>query len=297
VIPVVAEVLRSGQRATAPLVSVVISTKNHATLLPDTIQAVLAQDIVDPIELIVVDNASTDDTAAILEGVKDRIRILHEDTRGPAAARNCGIRAARGDCIALTDADCVVDPDWLMELVQPLGSAEVGISGGRILSVAPCNRIERFGETIHDHRRALEEFDPPYAISMNWASRRSVLLDIGLFDETLLRDEDVDLAWRIRAAGFRLVYRHAALIYHRNERTLRGLLAEGYAHGYFAVALRRKHEIGGYSPLRPLVRAAAGVLRGADRRDSFYAFVFDLGKAIGHFSASARPGARTETRA
>lgn len=256
----------------------------------------------DRLELLVVDNGSTDDTPAILEGLRHRIRVLREAKRGPSAARNCGIRAARGEYIALTDADCVVDPDWLAELVRPLASPDVGVSGGRILSVRPCNRIERFGERIHDHRRALEEFEPPYAISMNWASRRSVLLDVGLFDESLLRGEDVDLAWRIRAAGFRLVYRDAALVYHRNERTLRGLLAEGYAHGYHAVAVNRKHgaTLGSdrslrYFPVRPLLRDAAGMIRGAGRIESLCAFVFDLGKAIGHFRAPARPAAPTET--
>jgi len=286
-----------------PAVSVIVPVYNgRATLLPCLDSLLRLHYPADRLELIVVDNASTDDTPAILDRWQDKLRILREDKRGPSAARNRGIRAARGECIALTDADCVVDPDWLAELVRPLASPEVGVSGGRILSVEPCNRIERFGEKIHDHRRALEELVPPYAISMNWASRRSVLLDAGLFDETLLRDEDVDLAWRIRAAGFRLVYRHSALIYHHNERTLRGLVAEGYAHGYYAVALRRKYEarlraegVAGYFPVRPLLRDAARVLHGAERRDSFYAFVFDLGKAIGHFTASARLGARTET--
>lgn len=286
--------------ADLPAVSVVVPVYNgQATLLPCLHSLLQLRYPADRMELIVVDNASTDATAAILEGVRDQLRVLREDKRGPAAARNRGIRAARGDCIALTDADCVVDPDWLAELVRPLADPEVGISGGRIRSVQPCNRIERFGERIHDHRRALEELVPPYAISMNWASRRAVLLDVGLFDETLLRDEDVDLAWRIRAAGFRLVYRASALVYHRNERTLRGLLAEGYAHGYYAVAVRRKYaarlgEPGAtrYRPVHALLTAAAGVLRGAQRLDSFYALVFDLGKAIGHFSASARSGGR-----
>src|SRR6188474_2967712 len=178
--------------ADLPAVSVVVPVYNgQATLLPCLHSLLQLRYPADRMELIVVDNASTDATAAILEGVRDQLRVLREDKRGPAAARNRGIRAARGDCIALTDADCVVDPDWLAELVRPLADPEVGISGGRIRSVQPCNRIERFGERIHDHRRALEELVPPYAISMNWASRRAVLLDVGLFDETLLRDEDV----------------------------------------------------------------------------------------------------------
>jgi GT2 family glycosyltransferase len=286
-----------------PRVSVIVPVYNgQETILPCLHSLFGLRYPADRLELIVVDNGSTDDTPAIVGRLQDRLRIMREDRRGPAAARNRGIREASGDCIALTDADCVVDPDWLAELVQPLAAPEVGISGGRILSMEPCNRIERFGEKIHDHRRALEEFEPPYAIAMNWASRRSVLLEAGLFDETLLRGEDVDLAWRIRAAGFRLVYRHTALIYHRNERTLRGLLAEGYAHGYYAVAVRRKYhaalpEKGAarYAPMRPLLHDAAGVLHGADRLESFYRFVFDLGKALGHFRASARHGPRPET--
>lgn len=279
-----------------PAVSVVVPVYNGQATLDSCLQSLLRLNYpADRLELIVVDNGSTDGTPALLERVQDRFRILQEAKPGPAAARNSGIRAARGDCIALTDADCTVDPDWLAELVQPLAAPDVGIAGGRILSVEPCNRIERFGESIHDHRRALEEFVPPYAISMNWASRRSVLLEVGLFDETLLRGEDVDLAWRIAAAGFRLVYRHGALIRHRNERSLRGLFGEGYAHGYYAPAVRRKHGLGSYSSVRPLLRHTAGILRGPGRLESFHAFVFDLGKAIGDFTAAARPGARAGT--
>jgi GT2 family glycosyltransferase len=285
-----------------PPASVVVPVYNGQASLRECLDSLLRLRYpADRLELLVVDNGSTDDTPAILESRRDRVRVLREAKRGPSAARNCGIRAAGGECIALTDADCVVDPDWLAELVRPLASADVGVSGGRILSVRPCNRIERFGERIHDHRRALEELEPPYAISMNWASRRSVLLDVGLFDESLLRGEDVDLAWRIRAAGFRLVYRDTALVHHRNERTLRGLLAEGYAHGYHAVAVRRKHgaTLGSdsslrYFPVRPLLRDAGGLIRGAGPIESLCAFVFDLGKAIGHFRAPSRPAAPTE---
>lgn len=278
-----------------PTVSVIVPVRNGgATLLP-CLQSLLGLRYpAERLELIVVDNGSTDDTPAILAGFRDRLRVLDEPKRGAAAARNTGIRAARGDCIALTDADCVVDPDWLAELVQPLARPDVGVSGGRILSVEPGNRIERFGEKIHDHRRALEEFLPPYAISMSWASRRAVLLDVGLFDEALLRGQDVDLAWRIHAAGLRFVYRHDARIYHRNERTLRGLFAEGHTHGYFGVAVQRKHGVPLSPSMRPLLRDAVAVLRGGERLDSFFAFIFDLGKAMGRGRAWVRRRVRSE---
>src|SRR5207253_10438195 len=135
-----------------------------------------------------------------------QIRVLTQPKRGSSAARNTGIVQAKGECIVFIDADCVMEPDCLRQLLPPLSDPAVGITGGEILSIRPCNRIELFGEKVHDQQKAMEEFVPSYAISMNWASRRAVLESVGLFDEALLRGGDVDLAFRIGAAGYRLVY-------------------------------------------------------------------------------------------
>ena len=110
--------------------------------------------------------------------------------------------------------------------MKPVYGDRVGIVGGRILSRQPANRIELFGEKIHDHQKAIEVYQPPYAISMNWASPRSVLLEESLFDETFLRCEDVDLSQRIEQAGYDLVYQHSAIVFHRNEHTLAGPCAK-----------------------------------------------------------------------
>ena len=103
----------------------------------------------------------------------------------------------------------------------------MGIAGGTIRAVPPAGDVERFGEVIHDHRRAIEVFEPPYAITMNWASRRSVLEELGGFDERFRRCEDVDLSYRMIQAGYRLAFAPAAVIYHHNEENLAGLFREG----------------------------------------------------------------------
>jgi len=108
------------------------------------------------IEIVVVDNNSTDATLRHLKQYEGRIRILHEQRRGSSAARNCGIVQARGKILAFTDADCIVHSGWLSNLIPPLADPLVGASGGRILSHEPCNWIEKFGEIMHDHRRAIE---------------------------------------------------------------------------------------------------------------------------------------------
>jgi hypothetical protein len=84
-------------------------------------------------------------------------------------------------------------------------------------------------------------FSPPYAITMNWASRRAVLEEVGRFNETLLRSSDVDCSYRLVAAGYRLVYAPAAVIYHRNERTPWGLVHEGYVHAVHAPRVHALH--------------------------------------------------------
>src|SRR5205807_9644072 len=104
-----------------------------------------------------------------------------------------------------------------------------------------ANAAELYGETIHDHHAAIHVWRPPYVISMNWASPRSVLLEAGLFDEHFRRGQDVDLSYRIGRGGYRLVYRPGAIVFHRNERSLFGLAREGWQHGFHAAELHRLH--------------------------------------------------------
>ena len=126
------------------------------------------------LDLRIVDNGSTDGTdrgAARLRRAGSRC-CTRGKGRGGGPQRRCAGSAA--EVIAFTDADCIVDPGWLGALVPALADESVGIAGGAILATTPANDVARFGEVVHDHRRAIEATDPPYAITMNWASRRRV---------------------------------------------------------------------------------------------------------------------------
>jgi GT2 family glycosyltransferase len=281
-----------------PAVSVVVAVRDGERTLGACIDSLLALDYPsDLVELIAVDNGSRDATRAILERFGGRVRVLEGPVRGPGAARNRGVREARHPLVAFTDADCRVDPAWLRPLVAPLGDPAVGIAGGRILAIDPANPIQRFGETLHDHERAMTGFRLPYAITMNWASPARVLREQGLFDPSFLRGEDSELAHRLFLAGYRLVYVPDAIVHHHHRSTRGALLRAGFQNGFWSVATLRKHHDamrahgvrrlvpGTYRELlRRLLGAVAG---GAD--DGYY-FLFHLGRKLGLASGSIRFG-------
>ena len=96
-------------------------------------------------------------------------------TRGAGAARNAGHRGSARPGRGVHRRRQRRRADWLGELVGALADPGVGIVGGRILAADPSNAVERYGEGIHDHQKSIEVFEPPYAITMNWASPRAVL--------------------------------------------------------------------------------------------------------------------------
>lgn len=228
--------------ADLPRATVVVPARDAADTIEDCVSSLLAlrypQEL---LQIVVVDNGSRDATPTVLSRYAGQIDVLEEVRRGRSAARNAGIRHAAGDVVAFTDADCTVDPDWLRELVRPLRDPVVGIVGGAIRAREGANEAELFGERIHDQRAGILVWRPPYAITMSWASRRVVLEESALFDESLRRGEDVDLSYRIGAAGYSLVYCGEAVVYHRNERTLSGLCAEGWKHGFYAADVLARH--------------------------------------------------------
>ena len=279
-----------------PDVSVVVPALNAADTIADCVDSLLELAYPsDRFEVVVVDNASTDRTPAILERYAGRVRLLHEPSPGASHARNTGIRHARGDVIAFIDADCLVDPGWLTEIVPAVRDEGVGMAGGPILAARPCNFVERFGETIHDHERAITNCVPPYVVTGNCAAKKSTLQAIGGFDPAFLRAQDADLSFRLWGAGYRLVFAGGAIVYHRNERTLRGLMREGYQHGFWSVPLFRRHRsLPGASRrinLGHYLRLAMSVARcvlGPDRPEARCVSAFQLGKVAGKASAFAR---------
>ena len=205
--------------------SVVLPTFNRAASLRPALEALLAQSAdAGTYEVIVVDNNSTDGTAALLASIEDaRIRAVREGRQGLSFARNAGIAAARAPIVAFTDDDVQVGREWVERIVSTLERRpEVDGTGGRVLPAwgtpPPCwlTRAHWAPLALQDHGPAPLEFDaadPRGLVGANLALRTSVFARIGLFSAHVQRvrdgigsTEDHELLARLYRHGGRMLY-------------------------------------------------------------------------------------------
>ena len=190
-----------------PLVSVVIPVFNGERFLREAVQSVLTQKY-SPVEIIIVDDGSTDGTGTVVRGLSETVRYLHQTNQGPAAARNRGIEHAQGSLIAFADADDLW-PATKLELQLPYLTKDPAIE----IVMGRIQQVHLSGTT------QAEEFAEP-AFSVNLGSaviRKSVFDRVGLFDETMRYSEDVDWFLRAREGGAAIVTIDAVTLFYRQH--------------------------------------------------------------------------------
>jgi glucosyl-dolichyl phosphate glucuronosyltransferase len=249
-----------------PAISVVICTYNRADLLPAAIEHVLAQDDpgTPPFELIIVDNNSTDGTAAVVErasALDGRVLYVRETKQGVSHARNAGVAAARAPLIALTDDDVRVGRAWLASLALAFAAYPgASVVGGKVLPIWPETppswlTKEHWGPlALADHGDVPLRVDAANQLCLlgaNMAVRRSLFEEIGYFAAAVQRvntgigsSEDHEFQLRLfRRGGFGIydprIVIHAAvqpdrldLKYHRRWHT---------GHGHFNALMRPEY--------------------------------------------------------
>jgi glycosyltransferase involved in cell wall biosynthesis len=221
------------ETARRPTVSVIIPTRNRAALLARSIDSVLAQTFGD-FELIVINDASTDQTRELLAGIADpRLRVIHrEQNKGAAAARNAGLAIARGEFLAFQDDDDYWLAQKLEKQVAALRAAPPDVGwcvGGYIVlegSTAFYVGGERYFRNM-DYRQGLGETAPDWSLvaTPNWLLRRTVLERAGLFDERLRSWDDWELGLRMDQVTKRVHVDQPLFVQHRGGGMMRAELA------------------------------------------------------------------------
>jgi len=232
-------------------VSVIIPVYNGETYIAEAVESILRQNH-EPLEIIIVDDGSTDNTAEIAAGLKCDVRYVHQLNSGPSAARNRGLRMARGDVIGFLDVDDLWSEN---KLNIQLGHLEKNPEKEIVLGLLQRMQLIRDKDGTH----LFKEWDQP-VMNMHLGSglfRKSVFDKVGCLDESLDYCEDWD--WFMRAKEMNvpmLVHKEVTYYYRRHDKNITN---DTETNSNFALKMlrqslsrRRKHEGGQAAKLSKL---------------------------------------------
>lgn len=224
-------------------ISVIVPIYNGEEDLPDLLTCLRSQTYpASQVEYILVNNNSSDRTGELLataaaEFAQQGLVLCpfnETEVQGSYAARNLGIRAAKYDILAFTDADCRPSSQWLELLVKPFENPEIGLVAGEIQALPSQNWLERYSdrkETLSQKHTLANSFCP-YGQTANLAIRKQALKAVGLFRPYLTTGGDADICWRIlRETDWKLEFIEAAFIRHRHRSTLQELRSQWQRYG------------------------------------------------------------------
>jgi GT2 family glycosyltransferase len=290
-----------------PFASVIVPVHNAERALPRLMASLRAQRFRrERFEMILVDNRSTDRSREVMGGFSDVTVLSQTARRGPAATRNEGIRAARGDLLAFIDADCWAHPDWLDCGVRTLMEKNLDRVAGRVefvLSRHP-NIYELYDATVNF--RQTDFLSTGWCGTGNLFVRRSVFDEIGPFDAELISHEDSEWGLRATLAGKSLGYAPEAVVYHRARTSLASLVRKWIRTEYGAAQVWRRHGLfelhlwtkkANYRPListwqnfPPAVRENRHLRVTTDAISNILRLAGNLGSFLGYFNLGRRAG-------
>lgn len=203
-----------------PLISIVIPARNTSFTIKKCIESLLCLDY-DNFEIIIIDDGSNDDTLTLIKSFSN-IKLISTEGVGPSKARNLGIRQAAGEFVAFTDADCIVHRDWLSQLLNGFDDNKVAGVGG--IQKSPGDD-SWFAKLVHEFLVAFGFIsgymqpgktikDTDHNPTCNVIYRKAILLEMGGFLEGIWPGEDVELDYRIKKKGYRLVFNPLAIVEH-----------------------------------------------------------------------------------
>ncbi len=220
-------------KSTQPGVSVVVCTRNRSALLARACTEALQQSLTGhEMELVIVDNNSTDDTFDVARNIRSeypgRVSAIRETEMGLSAARNAGIRQAQGEFVAFLDDDAFPDPGWLQSIVDALETDGVQCAGGPITPLfqgeLPDWFLGRFLPYLSAWDLGDDELDltyDEYPRGANIGFRREALratggfcTDLGRKGNNLLSGEEIDVCLQVERLGGRIAYVPRARVRH-----------------------------------------------------------------------------------
>jgi O-antigen biosynthesis protein len=215
-----------------PMVSVVICAYNAERTMRPCLESLRKLEYPN-YEVVIVDDGSSDTTAEISMDFPE-FRLIRQANKGLSVARNVGMHAARGEIIAYTDSDCVVDPHWLTLMVRAMEEGGFDGCGGPNLSPHEEGRVEACcaaspGAPCHV---LVSDSRAEHLAGCNMIFTKAALLKVGGFDPIFrTAGDDVDVCWRMIDAGFTLGFAPAAFVWHFRRNTIKAYYGQQRGYG------------------------------------------------------------------
>lgn len=238
-----------------PSISIIIPSYNSAKTILQTIQGVLSQTFFqslssrepqttkNEVEIIVVDDGSTDNTPSIIQSFK-QIKYIRQANAGPATARNRGVRESRGEIIFFTDADCIPESDWIEKMIVHFDDPKIAVVAGSY-GIANSDKILArciHREIVFRHKVLMPTLCKAFG-SYNFCIRREIFDKVGGFDPKYRHasGEDNDLSYKIIKSGCKIYFEKNSRVKHYHPEHIRKYLLEQFRHGFWRVKMYRDH--------------------------------------------------------
>lgn len=235
-----------------PFVSVVVGIRNEEKFIEECIESLINLDYPqDSYEIIIVDGMSTDKTRDIVQ--KYPVKLLLNEKKNVAAARNLGVKNARGELVAFTDGDCKVNSQWLKVLVHEMQDSPdeaVCFGGpnlifdtdpifGRVVGYAQESFLGSGGSA--QSKNSIKKHYVGSLPNCNAMYKKVAIQEAGGFDERFIVGQDCDLNYRIGKKGNKFLYIPEAQVLHHRRGTLKSFSVRMFKYGMWMAELFKKH--------------------------------------------------------
>lgn len=250
--------------ATLPFVSIIIPVMDRAEELGRCLDSISRLRYPkEKLELIVVDDGSRDNSKDVAASFGAVVLDSGGTGTGPAAARNCGSNAASGEILAFIDSDCIASPEWLEELVGLFDDPEVAAVGGLVDGMHTSSFLDRYelvmsSLTLGNRERSGQQGDDTFYLpSCNLLMRSSAFREAFGFNPEMHVGEDVDLTWRLRDTGHRIIYMPKGRVGHEHRNAFSSFMKRRFQYGTSEAMLQILHPIRHKKMIVPPVLAVA----------------------------------------
>jgi GT2 family glycosyltransferase len=235
--------MQGGLSTEAKLASIIIPTFNGASRIRYCLDSLSKQTAGRDVEILVVDDGSTDDIASVIKSYSS-VRLISQANAGPASARNRGALEAGGKILLFTDDDCVPMPDWLEAMLEPFNDGEiVGAKG--IYRTYQKSLAARFVQIEYEDKYRLMAALPSidFIDTYSAAFRRERFLEMTGYDTSfpVACAEDIELSYRMSARGWKMVFVPKAIVYHTHPATFSNYLKKKYKFAFWRMLAVRKN--------------------------------------------------------